>query len=392
MSFLYEQGLTPVFVVSSGDAAKSEYISWLKELFQHMIYCFGIRLFHVEALWESAIHQRAEALEYREFVHSLRNLFQSMKADCDLYGPGVQLTGDGSNLETCLQANPELDHITIRCAPAGVVSRNIKPARTIPEPDYLIHQCRLAQEIVRKNKPESDLLITGWRTSLGNANVLNDSSWFGARIVQTALSGYGVLPSLPLECPLELFGNNSDLGFFLRGREGLMTLNRLPKPSFHALHFLKHLDEYHLYHDRHMIVSASADGFIQIVIQNSSPLSHQYYFYDEETISKPVPIPHTFYESLEPYEVCLRLTGVSNGQWMMKTRIVNDSVGSVFQAWLTLNYQNDSFIGKDETELMRAKALPDIRGNTVTSSKGVLEVPLNMGPNEIRHIHLIPIR
>ena len=49
-------------------------------------------------------------------------------------------------------------------------------------------------------------------------------------------------------------------------------------------------------------------------------------------------------------------------------------------------------MGRDELELLRAKSLPDISGSVLASRDGVLEVPVTLAPNEIRHIHLIPIR
>ena len=351
VSFLRETGLQPLFVADFGSfAGEKGYLRWLQELLRHLVFRFGIREFHLEALFDTAF------------------------------------TG-----KECMGARPGLDCYTIRCAPVGIVRAAEVQVRSIPEADYLLHQYRLGQEIIKRNGVSCGLLITGWETSLGTRNPLNDSSWLAAKIIKTALRGYGVLPSLPLECPLDLLDESVNRRKILYGRRGMITLDGLRKPSFYALRFLKHLDTFCLYHDEHLIVTMSGDGYFQIVLQNSSPLSHQYYIHkSEETTANPAPLSASLFEEKQPWQMRLCLAGVQNGKWLMKTRRVNESVGNVFSAWLYLNYEENTFLGRDEMEVLRAKSLPDIQGGTLTSRSGMLDVPITLEPNEIRHIHLIP--
>lgn len=391
VSFLRETGLQPLFVADFGSfAGEKGYLRWLQELLRHLVFRFGIREFHLEALFDTAFTGK-EREDYRDFLQSLRAVFRSLGVNGVLYGPGLHLTADGANLARCMGARPGLDCYTIRCAPVGIVRAAEVQVRSIPEADYLLHQYRLGQEIIKRNGVSCGLLITGWETSLGTRNPLNDSSWLAAKIVKTALRGYGVLPSLPLECPLDLLDESVNRRKILYGRRGMITLDGLRKPSFYALRFLKHLDTFCLYHDEHLIVTMSGDGYFQIVLQNSSPLSHQYYIHkSEETTANPAPLSASLFEEKQPWQMRLCLAGVQNGKWLMKTRRVNESVGNVFSAWLYLNYEENTFLGRDEMEVLRAKSLPDIQGGTLTSRSGMLDVPITLEPNEIRHIHLIP--
>ena len=391
MSFLRETGLQPLFVADFGSfAGEKGYLRWLQELLRHLVFRFGIREFHLEALFDTAFTGK-EREDYRDFLQSLRAVFRSLGVNGVLYGPGLHLTADGANLARCMGARPGLDCYTIRCAPVGIVRAAEVQVRSIPEADYLLHQYRLGQEIIKRNGVSCGLLITGWETSLGTRNPLNDSSWLAAKIIKTALRGYGVLPSLPLECPLDLLDESVNRRKILYGRRGMITLDGLRKPSFYALRFLKHLDTFCLYHDEHLIVTMSGDGYFQIVLQNSSPLSHQYYIHkSEETTANPAPLSASLFEEKQPWQMRLCLAGVQNGKWLMKTRRVNESVGNVFSAWLYLNYEENTFLGRDEMEVLRAKSLPDIQGGTLTSRSGMLDVPITLEPNEIRHIHLIP--
>ena len=391
VSFLRETGLQPLFVADFGSfAGEKGYLRWLQELLRHLVFRFGIREFHLEALFDTAFTGK-EREDYRDFLQSLRAVFRSLGVNGVLYGPGLHLTADGANLARCMGARPGLDCYTIRCAPVGIVRAAEVQVRSIPEADYLLHQYRLGQEIIKRNGVSCGLLITGWETSLGTRNPLNDSSWLAAKIIKTALRGYGVLPSLPLECPLDLLDESVNRRKILYGRRGMITLDGLRKPSFYALRFLKHLDTFCLYHDEHLIVTMSGDGYFQIVLQNISPLSHQYYIHkSEETTANPAPLSASLFEEKQPWQMRLCLAGVQNGKWLMKTRRVNESVGNVFSAWLYLNYEENTFLGRDEMEVLRAKSLPDIQGGTLTSRSGMLDVPITLEPNEIRHIHLIP--
>lgn len=391
LGFLKEMELKPVFVVDflrwGGDAG---YFDWLRQFFRHICHRFGLQQLHVELLWDCAIPTHAP--DYRDCAAALRRLFRSLRIDCILMGPGVHIDSDGGNLAACLRARPDLDRITIRCAPVGLDRHSEIQERPVPEEDYLLHQYALAREVAAQTGTDRELIITGWQTSLGSFNILNDSAWTAARILRTAFTGYGILPSLPLECPLDLLDEKAAESPILHARQGLMTLNRLRKPSFYALRFLKHLDRDYLYSDDHMLLTASQDGYFQIALQNSASLSWLYYLRQEPITAQPTPIPDALFASKSPWQARLRLLGVEDGEWLMKTRIVNDTAGSVFQAWMQLNYHDDAFMGRDEDALLRARSLPDMRGYTLSSRGGVLEVPITLGPNEIRHIHLIPKR
>lgn len=351
-----------------------------------MMYRFGFRNFRAELIASS---EEREIPAYCAFVGEIRALFRELRTECQLLGPGLSLDGDGTGFAACLRGKPELDGITVRCAPAGVIRAPELQVKKIAEPDYLLRQYRLGEEIVKNSGFSQKPLLTGWKSGLSDRDALNDSSWAAANIIRTALTGYGTLPALPPECPLDILADGARNRTAFQGLEGLITIQQFQKPSFYALRFLKHLDEYFLYKDEHMIVSASYEDYFQIVIQNGCPLSYQYYLHSEQNAASA--IPETFFESRDDFRTSICLAGVGEGKWLMKTRVVNETTGNVFHAWLSMNYPDASFMGRDELELLRAKSLPDISGSVLSSRDGVLEVPVTLAPNEIRHIHLIPI-
>ena len=103
---------------------------------RHLVFRFGIREFHLEALFDTAFTGK-EREDYRDFLQSLRAVFRSLGVNGVLYGPGLHLTADGANLARCMGARPGLDCYTIRCAPVGIVRAAEVQVRSIPEADYL---------------------------------------------------------------------------------------------------------------------------------------------------------------------------------------------------------------------------------------------------------------
>ena len=239
-------------------------------------------------------------MDFGEILKKRINSGRSIRAECTLFGPGLRLNGDGSNLSCFLKAKPELDCVTIRCAPVGIVRTPEWEIPSVPDTDALMNQYRLGSEVLHSAGVQKELLVSGWMSGFAERDPLRDSSWAAAELLRTAFMGYGVLPSLPLECPLDILAEDTGSHAVFQGREGVLTINQMLKPSFYALRFLKHLDAYFLYADRHMIVTASDGGYFQIALQNACPLSWQFFTHIHAGQDATSPIPESFFENRDP--------------------------------------------------------------------------------------------
>lgn len=389
IEFFMEMGVEAIFVIDYRRCSTHPgFIEWMRELTRHIIHRYGYRTIRLEVVYDTMFDHK-KSVSYKRFIQKLEEMVTQLNVTAVLYGPGLLLNRNGNNLSACLKAEPDLDVVTIRCAPLEIDSDDNMLVRRVTDTDYIIHQYSLAKEIARFLGFSDNVMITGWKNSLTGFDILNDSCWAAAHIIRSALKGYGILPSLPLDDPLDLMQADPARQKLFYGAPGLMTVSRLKKPSFYAYQFLSHLDNYYLYHNEHFIVTTSNGEYFQILLQNGAPLSYRYYMEDQEEIDR---VPEEYFDSRESYRISLYLEGVPSGRWFVKSRMINEEEGSVYNTWISMNYADLSFWGRDETKMLEASSFPHMEGSVVESKDGVIELTVSMQPNEIRHLHLIPIR
>lgn len=389
MEFLLDTGLKPVFAIDFRASNKDSFFEYLHKLIQHQRTRFGMRKYVVEVVYDSDF-SGDKAIQYSTFQHHLRSLAREDQFELVLCGPGLLLNEGGVNLKTFLEENDDLDMITIMCAPFTVGSRDGKVfINRITQSDYIIEQYRLADRIAAEHNSDAKLLITSWRDTLDEYDVLNDSSWSASRIVQAVLKGYGVLPSLPMERPLDILADGTKENKIFNGLAGLMTADGIEKPAYYGFRFLNHLDHTFLWGDEHVIVTSSGTQYFEIVAQNTSLLSYRYYL-DRGDLLPGKEIPMDIFEEYEDQTFNIVLKGVPDGKYFVKKRIVNDEVRNAFRKWLDLNYEDSSYLGKDEYRMLQGAEVPMMRGEDLVCVNGVLRIPILLNPNEVCQLHILP--
>ncbi|MCR4831205.1 MAG: helix-turn-helix domain-containing protein [Pseudobutyrivibrio sp.] len=389
IEYLLETGMKVIFTIDYRECKhEKEFYNRIYEFSRHIIHRYGFRCIMIELVYDT-IYTKKKAEEYKHYIDGIRKVIRELNVECKLYGPCLLINRDGSNLKSFLNVCADIDAITINCAPFEITDNDNIVVRRVTDSDFMLHQYELASEIVKSNGLSIPILITRWKNSFTGFDVLNDSSWAAAHIVRSAFKGYGILSSLPLDDPLDLLQVDSSKQKLFYGASGLMTVGKLRKPSFYAYQFLSHLDERYLYHNEHMMVTGTGGDYFQILLQNCSQLSYRYYM-DNQTDKEQ--IPDDYFENKNRYEIKLLLEGLPNGKWFVKSRIINETEGNVYNSWLSMNYEDMSFWGKDEMKMLEASSFPRMEGMILETTNGILELPITMEANEIRHLHLIPIR
>lgn len=389
IEYLLETGMEVIFTIDYRECSlEKEFYYRIYEFSRHIVHRYGFRCIRIELVYDT-IYTKKKAEEFKHYIEGIRKVISELNVECELYGPCLLINRDGSNLKTFLNVCSDIDGVTINCAPFEVTDNENISVRRVTDSDYMLHQYELASEIVESVGLSVPIIITRWKNSFTGIDILNDSSWAAAHIIRSAFRGYGILPSLPLDDPLDLLQVDSSRQKLFYGASGLLTVDRLRKPSFYAYQFLSHLDEKYLYHNDNLMVTGTGGDYFQILLQNCAQLSYRYYMDNQVDNDQ---IPDDYYENKKRYEIKLLLEGLPEGKWFVKSRIINETEGNVYNSWLSMNYKDMSFWGKDEMKMLEASSFPKMEGMILESQKGILELPIMMKPNEIRHLHLIPIR
>ena len=392
MKNIVSLGLTPWLVIDYRDCAEDEgFEEYLDEFLHASTNRYGSsagEMWVVEIFYDTEFNDE-KALAYRDFFQRIERVLirYGFRNIC---GPGLHMDEDGSSLRTLLAHIQCLSSLTISCAPyfMSTVHGHTLMARTT-DPDYLLHQYELACTILREFHADLPVHIISWCDDLNPVSILNDSPYRGARILQMYIRGYGRLHDLALACPLDLMCSG-DARKVMSGLQGLLSVDAVPKPSCHALQFLNKTDELVLYHDQDILATGSDQQYLQILLQNCIKPNLRYFETEAETVAEGR--TDIFFDQEEPKHYRLVIHGVSDRDYIVKIRTVNEECGNTLRCWQKMNYPDASFLGIDDMEYLCAMARPVITSQTYHARDSKLVIDCCLEPNEIKHLHIIPKR
>lgn len=393
MNFFVENHMDVILVLDLREAENSEkYLSDLSSLCSHYSKRFGDGIHHhttFEIEFNSEYHSDNLKL-YRSFYERIRAILDGLGYSSEIIGPSVLAESSGENFRRFVKANPQMKTYTICLAPYAFQLRNNEVLlQRVTDSDYVTGQYLCAKRVLEEENPNAELLISSWRDRLNDVDLLNDTEYAGARILQNALQGYGILSSLPIDAPLDLMFDETRYDRMFNSLPGIMTLSGIPKPSFYALRFLDRQDSFLASIGTNHLVSASSNqGFYQIVIHNCKKLGYRYYL--NEGLMEDVEDIRDLFEDNNDLKFTFAFRNMAEGKYLLKTRIVSSKEGSPYAAFRGLKYSDDSYMGRDEENFVRSCAVPKMTGETVSVGKdGSLRFTIILKPNEFRHIHIV---
>lgn len=251
---------------------------------------------------------------------------------------------------------------------------------------FVKHNLELAAEVIREeNFLDAELHVSEYSLTLSNRNAVNDSCAKGAFLVQNALACCGRADLTGYWFGFDGYADFSDAKQFLFGGCGLLTKTGVPKPAFYAFAFLNHLHGRIRSMDQNHVCTGNGRDSFRIVCHNFTGFNYNYYLTDEDKI-RIQNIPVMLEENRD--RVCrVRLEGVHNGSYMIRSRQVNQQYGSVQDEWLRLNLEKELSM-QDQEYLERISIpRPQIRHQEVR--RNVLEFEYMLAPNEIRYLHIV---
>ena len=310
-----------------------------------------------------------------------------------LMGPGLRCDQTCDNLRAFLREarrrHVRLGAVSIACRPAAPAHEDGKDllVRTADR-YYLRNQVMLAREALEQEGFDPNLLVVGgWRDSLETSNIMNDSCYEAASIMQTVLSSLGLVQSLCYNDALDLSVDGGALSAFLSGRSGILNRDGIPKPSYYAFDFLAHIGSGLVFCDERCMASANDADNYQIVCHNCERLNAAYLTTPEKQLDYQQ--MNSYFD--EPSERTLRfeLRNMRPGTYLVKTRFVNDAGGSVGNEALRMRLWCMDEPSRSEVEHLKAYAQPQLVLERYVVSDGTLAFERTLQSNEIAYLHVI---
>lgn len=330
---------------------------------------------------------------YLSLFSQLQSMLRRLGFRGGLFGPGIMPDVNAANLREFLRAarlrGIVPNGISVACRPATVGRAGDVALLTRSADSYYLRQQVLAarEAIAGEGFDPSTLMVGSWMDSLESSNIMNDSCYEGANLCRGLLSVGGLASAICYDQALDLLSSGREDNAMLAGRPGILSVDRIPKPSFFVFSFLGRVGPQIIHADERAIMSINAMGNLQMVCHNCEKLNARYLATPESALSwEEMP---TYFESPSARELRVRIEGVRDGRYLIKVRAVNDQFGSLTGEVARMNLGCMDDPSRSEIEHLRQIVTPRLYLMAARSHEGVLEFSYTMQSNEVAYLHII---
>lgn len=330
--------------------------------------------------------------KYFELFKPMSEILKEFEIETDLMGPGLLLNVEGRNLQSYLEKYKAYQiHssiLTLSSMPCvlGKKEENIFINR-LTDRYYIRNQIELAHKIMKQEKVQfNKIMISKWIDSLARNNIMNDSCYQAANIMNNILDCYDSVDSICYYQSLDVLCDYNHSNQTLSGLPGLISKDGIKKPSYYAYRFLNHIIHKYIYKDAHCIIGVNDMKNYQIVCHNYKKLNYKYFSEDEHNLKAEA--INEYYDDKDKLVLNFKLNHLRNGEYLIKYRNINQQVGSIQDKMIGIK-EADVELGPSEIEYLKQISIPDIKLEKKQVEEGILELSYTLEPNEIAYIHII---
>lgn len=291
-----------------------------------------------------------------------------------------QSSADNAHLLESLDVEQLIRAAKVALGDAGFMTRRID--------EILTHPMTSATDAV---------WITEWNTSTNGRELLRDTCYTAPFIVKTVLENMDKLSGMGYWSFTDIFEELALPKTLFHGGFGLLTINGLRKPSFHAFAFLSQLGDRLIFKDDGILVTGRSDE-IQILLYHYQHYNDLFASLDYSQISE-TNRHCVFSEATEKF-MTLTLENLTrihsamqnydssqSGQYIIEHQYVNPSNGSIFDAWVKMGAPKA--IADKVTAALEAASQPGYY-QEIKSVEDNLTLTVKLLPHEIRLIKIRP--
>ncbi len=317
------------------------YGTFIRSLLVHLINRYGskeVSGWCFEQWCDPRLCPSGDPSKYFEFFEEA---YQMVKA----LVPGVKMGGnydrdyDVIDFENLIcrwsRRNIQPDFFSLYCYPVMQEKDDTSPVNFYKQNQtILFYNLQKKRDVLLKYGMTMPLFISEWSFTVINSNALNDSCFKGAYLMQNIMEMYPYTDAMGYWFGSDLFAEGNDSPFLLNGRCGLITHQRICKPSFWAMMFMNRLESFVLAQSDHVMVTMNEYDNYVISCHNCRQLDIQYYIQEEKDITiDSIPM---LYVDNKKLNLKIQINGIKNGRYHVKTRSVNTQNGSVQDEWMRM--------------------------------------------------------
>ena len=231
---------------------------------------------------------------------------------------------------------------------------------------------------------ELPVILSEWNLTFSDRNFYNDSCGKAAQMLKLMTECLQDTEMAAYLYATDLCLMNYDTNAILFGGTGLMNNDGLAKPAYYALYFMNQLDSRLIECGDRYIVTTDGGNSCHILLFNYKAFHYHYYRKAENEITAE-DVPGLFADG-DALEMEIVLTGLSDGQYYIRSETVGIRSGSLLSAWRELNYEQ--FLSRQERSYLKSISIPHIAIRRQYAAQGRLVLSERMNAHEIRLIHI----
>ena len=393
-SLVFEERTTPFRSIE-------EFYSFLESFLRHYIRLYGEEYV---GEWCIEIWLDPRMQDVDDYLDLFETIYQRMKNQL----PRIRIGGAGFSREYGNQFEEMIRKWRVRFSQPDFVSIYLYPfdngfldplpdssASDIPEKltvyrgdDYVRRFVEKADRILRESGMRAELHLSEWNSTFVNRDPLNDGLYKGAYIVRSLMQMIGKVDLAGYWFGSDLFSGFYDSDHLLDGSGGLLSKDGICKPAFYGFEFFNRLGSFYLASNENGIITSEGRGRYRIVCHNYIHPDDSYF----DAVENPSGLYRSDGEEMASSGSSLRMrfviSGVPDGTYTVKTRILDAEHGSVENEWNRMGRLEA--LDRRDVEYLRRISVPQISVASTEAVNQRLELRIELPPNAIGNIHVFP--
>lgn len=272
-------------------------------------------------------------------------------------------------LKFCLEENVPLDFVSRHAytSKAPLVTPHFY-YQELHDSTYMLNEFKEVREMIDQSPfPSLPLHITEYNTSWHPLNPVHDTVYNAAYLCRILSEGGDDTDSFSYWTFSDVFEECDVPRSQFHGGFGLIALNGIPKPTFHAFKFFRSMEGEILYRDEQTLIVKKEDGSFALIAWN-------------DVMEK----GEGFEKELE-LELPLHCTSV-----FIKRSTINEQYGNPWRTWIQMG--RPRFPSKQTVEVLKEVAKPLITTSRMEIENGCLKLGIRLAKNEVSLFQISEIR
>lgn len=356
---------------------KEEVVQWKFELSSDIVH-FVRNQYYIDKKYD-----------YKECYRSSYQVIKKALPDACVGGPS-EVTNDPKFLHEYLQYSkennclPEFISILLFPYDSSRKDGKVNYYRTQSE-NYECEKLQSIHQIMEEGEVDIPLYVVEWNSSISNRNFLNDSCFRASYITKKIIEILSMADMVCLWMGSDWVSNYFDTKRIANGGSGLITKDTIRKPVYFALQFLNQLGEELLLQNKELIVTKEIGKDVYHIIGFHYQRYEDTYVVANDPIDSPEKVEKIFLTNQE-CNIDLVLKNVADGNYTITSNRICREKGSILDEWKKFQYEET--LTNEDIKYLREITQSERRMEGVMSVKGIVQIRMTLGEQEIILLHV----